>query len=120
LMGLLWAAMEGGGPLLLEEPELSLHPEIVRVLPLMFARVQRLTERQIFISTHSPDLLRDEGIGLDEVLLFVPEVEGTSVTLAESHRDVRDLLHGGISLADIVVPKTRPENVQQLTLFGAA
>jgi len=120
LMGLLWAAMEGGGPLLLEEPELSLHPEIVRVLPLMFARVQRLTERQIFISTHSPDLLRDEGIGLDEVLLFVPEVEGTSVTLAESHGDVRNLLHGGISLADIVVPKTRPENVQQLTLFGAA
>jgi predicted ATPase len=120
LMGLLWAAIEGGGPLLLEEPELSLHPEIVRVLPLMFARVQRLTDRQIFISTHSPDLLRDEGIGLDEVVLFVPGVEGTSVTLAESHRDIRDLLQGGQSLADIVVPKTRPENVQQLTLFGAA
>jgi predicted ATPase len=120
LMGLLWAAMEGGGPLLLEEPELSLHPEIVRVLPLMFARVQRLSDRQIFISTHSPDLLRDEGIGLDEVLLFVPEAEGTSVTLAESHRDIRELLNGGIPLADIVVPKTRPENVQQLTLFGAA
>ena len=120
LMGLLWAAMEGGGPLLLEEPELSLHPEIVRVLPQMFARVQRLTDRQIFISTHSPDLLRDEGIGLDEVLLFVPGVEGTSVTLAESHRDIPDLLQGGLSLADIVVPKTKPENVQQLTLFGAA
>jgi predicted ATPase len=120
LMGLLWAALEGGGPLLLEEPELSLHPEIVRMLPLMFARVQRLTDRQIFISTHSPDLLRDEGIGLDEVLLFVPEVEGTSVTLAESHRDIRDLLQGGLSLADVVVPKTRPENVQQLTLFGDA
>lgn len=38
LMGLLWAALEGGGPLLLEEPELSLHPEIVRFLPQMFAR----------------------------------------------------------------------------------
>jgi hypothetical protein len=86
----------------------------------MFARVQRLTDRQIFISTHSPDLLRDEGIGLDEVLLFVPEAEGTSVTLAESHRDIRDLLQGGLSLADVVVPKTRPENVQQLTLFGDA
>jgi predicted ATPase len=120
LMGLLWAAMEGGGPLLLEEPEISLHPEIVRVLPLMFARVQRLTGRQIFISTHSPDLLRDEGIGIDEVLLFVPGAEGTTVTLAESHRDIRDLLQGGLSLADAVVPKTRPENVQQLTFFGDA
>jgi len=120
LMGLLWAAMEGGGPLLLEEPELSLHPEIVRLLPQMFARVQRLTGRQIFISTHSSDLLRDEGIGLDEVLLFVPEAEGTSVTPTESHQDIRDLLLGGLSLADVVIPKTRPEKVEQLSLFGNA
>ena len=55
LMGLLWVAMEGGGPLLLEEPELSLHPEIVRYLPQMFARVQRRTRRQIILSTHSSD-----------------------------------------------------------------
>ena len=67
LMGLLWVALEGGGPLLLEEPELSLHPEIVRFLPQMFARMQRRTGRQIILSTHSPDLLRDDGIGLDEV-----------------------------------------------------
>jgi predicted ATPase len=79
LMGLLWVAMEGGGPLLLEEPELSLHPEIVRYLPQMFARVQRRTGRQIILSTHSPDLLRDEGIGLDEVLLLRPRAEGTDV-----------------------------------------
>jgi predicted ATPase len=120
LMGLLWAAMEGGGPLLLEEPELSLHSEVVRVLPQMFARVQRLTGRQIFISTHSPDLLRDDGIGVDEVLLFVPEAEGTRVTPADSHQDILDLLHGGLSLADAVIPKTRPEKVEQLSLFGDA
>ena len=120
LMGLLWAAMEGSGPLLLEEPELSLHSEIVRVLPQMFARVQRLTGRQIFVSTHSSDLLRDEGIGLDEVLLFVPGAEGTSVTTAANQQDIQLLLQGGLSLADIVVPKTRPEKVHQLTLFGDA
>jgi len=51
LMGLLWAAMEGGGPLLLEEPELSLHPEIVRVLPQMFAACNASLVGQIFIST---------------------------------------------------------------------
>jgi len=118
LMGLLWAAMEGGGPLLLEEPELSLHPEIVRVLPQMFARMQRLTGRQIFISTHSPDLLHDEGIGVDEVLLFVPESEGTRVTPAKSHPEIKDLLTGGLSLADVVIPKTRPDKVEQLSLFG--
>jgi len=118
LMGLLWATMEGGGPLLLEEPELSLHPEVVRVLPQMFARVQRLTGRQIFISTHSTDLLRDEGIGLDEVLLFVPEAEGTRVIPAGSQQDILSLLDGGLSLADVVIPKTRPDKIEQLTLFG--
>lgn len=120
LMGLLWAVMEGGGPLLLEEPELSLHSEIVRILPQMFARVQRLTGRQIFISTHSSDLLRDDGIGLDEVLLFIPEAEGTSVKTAANEKDIQLLLQGGLSLADAVVPKTRPEKVHQLTLFGDA
>jgi predicted ATPase len=118
LMGLLWVAMEGGGPLLLEEPELSLHPEIIRMLPQMFARIQRRTARQIFISTHSSDLLRDDGIGLDEVLLFIPEKEGTMVSAATAHKDIQQLLQGGLSLADVVIPKTRPEKAQQLTLFG--
>lgn len=120
LMGLLWAALERQGPLLLEEPELSLHPEIVRVLPQMLSRAGRRTGRQIFISTHSPDLLRDDGIGLDEVLLLLPGQEGTEVRAAGTLRDVRDLLEGGLSLADIVLPRTRPEHAGQLTLFGDA
>lgn len=118
LMGLLWVAMEGGGPLLLEEPELSLHPEIVRFLPQMFARVQRRTGRQIILSTHSPDLLHDEGIGLDEVLLLRPGSEGTEVTPADAFPEIRDLLQGGMTLADAVIPKTRPAHAEQLTLFG--
>lgn len=118
LMGLLWVAMEGGGPLLLEEPELSLHPEIVRYLPQMFARVQRRTGRQIILSTHSPDLLRDEGIGLDEVLLLRPGSEGTEVAPAGAFQELRDLLLGGMTLADAVIPKTRPVRADELTLFG--
>lgn len=118
LMGLLWAVLERDGPLLLEEPELSLHPEIVRLLPQMLVRAQRQTGRQVFLSTHSPDLLRDEGIALDEVLLLQPTTEGTSVSLAGSHREVRDLLEGGLTLADAVIPMTRPREATQLTLFG--
>lgn len=118
LMGLLWVVMEKAGPLLLEEPELSLHPEIVRVLPQMLARVQRRTGRQIFLSTHSPDLLRDDGIGLDEVVLLVPGREGTQVTTAISHHEIRNLLDGGLTLADVVIPRTRPERAEQLPLFG--
>jgi predicted ATPase len=118
LMGLLWVAMEGGGPLLLEEPEMSLHPEIVRYLPQMFARVQRRTGRQIILSTHSPDLLRDEGIGLDEVLLLRPGSEGTEVAPAGAFQEIRDLLQGGMTLADAVIPKTRPARADELALFG--
>jgi predicted ATPase len=106
-MGLLWIAMEKDGPLLLEEPELSLHPEIVRVLPQVLARAQRRTGRQILLSTHSPELLRDEGIGLDEVLLLTPGREGTTVATAASEAEIRELLDGGLPLAEIVIPRTR-------------
>lgn len=117
LMGLLWAIMEKGGPLLLEEPELSLHPEIVRVLPQTLMRVQRRTAKQLFLSTHSPELLADEGIGLDETLLFFPETEGTKVVPAASFDDVHALLEGGLDLGDAVIPKTRPPKVRELSLF---
>ena len=118
LMGLLWATMSKEGPLLLEEPELSLHPEIIRVLPQMLARAQRNTGRQVFLSSHSSDLLLDSGIGLDELLLLNPGAEGTEVISAASLSDVRILLEGGLPLSEIVIPRTRPENVEQLTLFG--
>jgi hypothetical protein len=118
LLGLLWATVGGTGPLLLEEPELSLHPEVVRFLPQMFARIQRRTGRQTLISTQSTDLLRDDGIGLDEVLLLQPGTEGTSVQPASQFAEIRELLQGGLNLAEAVIPRTRPERAQQLTLFG--
>jgi predicted ATPase len=117
LLGLLWASMDGTGPLLLEEPELSLHPDIVRFLPQLFARVQSRSGRQVLISTHSPDLLRDEGIGLDEVLLLIPSGEGTKIDTAGSLQDVRHLLDGGVPLAEAILPHTRPAKPEQLALF---
>lgn len=117
LLGLLWAALDGTGPLLLEEPELSLHSEVVKFIPQMFARIQQRSGRQVLISTHSSDLLRDEGIGLDEALVLYPGPEGTSVRLVSSFREVKTLLEEGLSLADVVIPKTRPQHAEQLTLF---
>ena len=84
----------------------------------MFARMQRRTGRQILVSTHSPELLRDDGIGLDEVLLFLPDDEGTWVTAMTEKPDVRQLLDNGLTLADVVIPQTRPAQSQQLTRFG--
>ena len=115
LMGLLWAVMEAGGPLLLEEPELSLHAEVVRALPQMLARAQRRTARQIFLSTHSPELLSDEGIGLDETLLLLPGAEGGRVVSAASQPEIHRLVEGGLSLATAVVPRTRPRKIFELS-----
>jgi predicted ATPase len=118
LMGLLWSILDGNGPLLLEEPELSLHPEVVRLTPQLLARMQRRSGRQVMISSHSPDLLRDEGIGFDEVLLLEPGENGTTVSPTAKFKQIRTLLQGGLSLGEVVLPYTRPKNVEQLTLFG--
>jgi len=118
LMGLLWAVLDGTGPLLLEEPELSLHPEVVRFIPQMFARIQRRTGRQVIVSTHSSDLLQDEGIGLDEVLLLEPGEEGTSVRAAKGDTGIEALVSEGVGLAEAALPQTRPDKVEQLALFG--
>lgn len=117
LLGLLWAMLDGNGPLLLEEPELSLHPEVVRYLPQIFARIQRQGGRQVLLSTHSSDLLRDEGIGLDEVLLLIPEKEGTAVRPAVEFGEVSTLLANGSTLGETLTPLTRPRHASQLRLF---
>jgi hypothetical protein len=83
----------------------------------MFARIQRRSGRQLLVSSHSEELLRDEGIGLDEVLLLLPGSEGTKVKPATEFEEIPDLLGGGLTLAEAVLPKTRPEGVQQLALF---
>lgn len=117
LLGLLWSLLDGNGPLLLEEPELSLHPEVVRFIPQLFARVQSRSGRQAIVSTHSPDLLRDEGIGLDEVMLLEPGMEGTSVRPVSELREIGALLKGGTSLPDVIIPHSSPERVHQLSFF---
>jgi len=116
LLGLLWAIREGSGPLLLEEPELSLHPAVVRFIPQLLARIQRRVGRQVLLSTHSTDILQDTGIGTDEVLLLLPGTEGTAVRPASAFREIGTLLDSGASLADVVVPRTRPTKVEQLVL----
>jgi predicted ATPase len=118
LLGLLWGVLDESGPLLLEEPELSLHPDVVRFLARMFARMQRRTGRQVLVSSHSADLLRDEGIGLDEVLLLKPAPEGTRVEVATNLTQAKALVEGGVPLPDALLPETRPPKPQQLALFG--
>jgi len=125
LMALLWALLDGSGPVLLEEPELSLHPEVVRHIPQMITRVQRQRqERQVLISTHSSELLGDEGIAADEIFMFTPVAEGTRtgakgtrVGVGADVEVVRQLLESGLSAGEVAIERTRPRDVRQLSLF---
>lgn len=117
LIGLLWSVLEGSGPLLLEEPELSLHAEAVRHLPALFHRASSRTGRQVIFSTHSDTLLSDGGLGLDEVFMLTSGNEGTDVKRAADDCQAVDLIHSGFTMAEVVIPKTRPDEVGQLALF---
>jgi predicted ATPase len=117
LIGLLWALLHGNGPLLLEEPELSLHPSFVRHLPAMMWRIRRPAIRQMFLSTHSSDLLRDEGITADEVLLFFPTPKGVDIKASADIPEFQHLLETGLSAAEVVIPHTRPPDAVQLPLI---
>jgi len=117
LIGLFWSLLDGDAPLLLEEPELSLHSEIVGKLPGLIFSLQRRRRRQIFVSTHSWELLSQKSIGGEEVIMLRPDQEGTVAEVASSNVEVRDMLDAGLSVADAALPRTAPANVSQLELF---
>jgi predicted ATPase len=116
LLGLLWSVLEGTGPLLLEEPELSLHEAVVRHLPTMMWTATRKSRRQLFVSTHSASLLSDKSIAAEEVLLLRPTHEDTVVTVAAESLEIRALLEGGVPMGEAVLPRVAPTNTEQLLL----
>lgn len=118
LIGFLWSLLAGDSLLLLEEPELSLHPGIIKKLPGLIWRIQSRQKRQIIISTHSPELLSSNEIGGEEVLMLTPDEEGTKVELVSQIRDVRDLLEQGLSLSEVIIPRTEPKDIVQLDIFN--
>lgn len=103
--------------MLLEEPELSLHPEVVRHVPQLLRGVARRRGRQTILSTHSTDLFLGEGISSNEILILTPQREGTSVRPASGIRQIRELRDAGATLMDAILPHTRPPDAQQLALF---
>ncbi|MFN8206149.1 MAG: AAA family ATPase [Bacteroidales bacterium] len=116
LIGLLWSLQEGDSLLLLEEPELSLNGAIVKSLGPLIYKLQKPKKRQVIISTHSSDLLTDRGISLSEIVILEPTHEGTKGVVASNIKDVIDLLQVGFNPAEAVLPRIKPQNINQLTL----
>ncbi|WP_433936216.1 AAA family ATPase [Sorangium cellulosum] len=65
--------------LFIDEPEISMHPTLQRQLLAQLRRVARLLEMQVFLATHSPEIVRS-----------VPSVEVKSLDYPESRFDVPD------------------------------
>lgn len=116
LIALCWAMLEGDSLLLLEEPELSLNESIVAQIPLMMDRIKRQAKyrRQVLMTTHSEALLSNPIDGRS-VLLVMPTAEGSEIRGPDA--DERTMLANGLLPSEILLPKTRPENVERLGLF---
>lgn len=117
LLGLLWTLLDGSSLLLLEEPEISLNDAIVKEIPLILQRLQRdrKTRRQIILSTHSEALLSNPGIDGRSVVVLENSPEGTKARALATDETIA--LEAGLSVAEVVLPKTRPTSVTQLGLW---
>ena len=117
LIGILWSLLEGSSMLLMEEPEISLNNEVVRQIPVIIDRLQRgrKQKRQVVISTHSEAMLDNKGIDGRGVILLVPESEGSGARGLTD--DELQMLVDGLSVAETILPMTRPQRVEQLGLW---
>lgn len=120
LIGFLWALQEGDGLLLLEEPELSLNDAIIKHIPLMIDRVLRLRKkggplRQVLSTTHSETLISSVS-DPKSILLLEPGENGTTVRTAND-QELEEMEHG-LNPAEVLLPKTRPGNIEQMGLFS--
>ena len=119
LIGLLWSLLSGDSLLLLEEPELSLHTGIVGQLAPLIYRLQRGKngKRQVMLSTHSEALLANKSIDPSEVLMLIPDKDGsTSLKPASTDKEIVALLSGGMNIAEAVIPRTYAKGAPQLLL----
>lgn len=108
LIGLIWTLMTSDNLILLEEPELSLHRKIVEQIPRMLATAHKSRKAaggQVFISTHSPELLSDNSIS-GNFLILIPSEHGESTSVESPTKQDLLAMQSGMSAADILLPKT--------------
>lgn len=118
LIALLWSLLDSKGLLLLEEPELSLNPAIVKNLAAIFYKIARSRKNvsQLLITSHSNELLSDSGISSNEIVIVVPYNEGSKIKNVTELTEIKALLDAGFSPSDAVLPSTSPEHIDQMVL----
>lgn len=115
LIGFLFALLYSSGIVLLEEPEINLHAGIVKQLPEFISKLQRYKSKQIIITTHSYDILSNEGISTKEVLVLEPSKEGTIVKTVSEIPEIQRIVDAGFSIADATISATTPQGIGKFT-----
>jgi predicted ATPase len=126
MLGLLLAVFQLGpvSVLTIEEPEASVHPAVTEQIVQVLRDASR--DRQILITTHSPDLLDYPDVGDEELRVVTKEGGSTIVApLAEVSRDAvrRQLYTSGelLRVGELEPDVDRARRmVDQLSLFGPA
>lgn len=115
LIGLLWSMLSIDGLLLLEEPELSLNSEIVKQIPGMISYVHdRRMNTQVILTTHTLDMVDDEGIALEETFQVVPGDKGSTLESMAHDKPSVDLFKNKLPLRQIVHSRVRAVSPSQL------
>lgn len=120
LIGFLWSLTERGGPLLLEEPELSLNDAIVEKLPEMMRRAQRFSGRQVIATTHSYAILNAPGVGLSDVHRLHVGTDGSVILTASDDLEVVAQVQAGSLLGDVALPLSAPSQAHRLATLDVA
>lgn len=114
LIGFLFAMLDGNGIILLEEPEINLNSGIVEQMPEFIASVQRGRKRQIFVTTHSYEMLSNAGIRMQEVLILETSNEGTQVKTISDVPSLKAAIEAGLTIGDVVIPYVKPDTVSKM------
>ena len=114
LIGFLFALLDGTGVILLEEPESNLHTGIVRQIPEFVSQMQRGKARQVIMTTHSYEILSNNGISSQEIVVLEPGSEGTKAYMGAQNEDIMRLLNAGFTVADAVNSVTEPKQINRI------
>mgnify|MGYP001588246715 CR=1 FL=1 len=88
----------------IEEPEISLHPAIIRRLPKVFSELVKREDKQLIISTHSADLVlavlsavAENKLTSDDVAFYLASREDGITTFKREQINEYGQINGGLS-----------------------
>ncbi|MCX7975200.1 MAG: AAA family ATPase [Candidatus Aminicenantes bacterium] len=120
LFSIFWSILEKDTPILIEEPEIGLHPEAVSNLPRLMRELTKRSHRppQLIITTHHPSIIKDRLIKPAEIVLLIPDKPGTKVAVGWPKDLVINFLENKATLTEEMKARLKAEEQPCLPLFS--